>query len=288
MKYLFLLFACSVLLSCGTYNTINPLEEIDSEARFRAVGSKKMYEETQKRNPYFKTLQISRFNLKIDAGESSKSFKGSLRIERDRVIYLTIIPAMGVEMFRLKLTPDSLMFIDRFNKQYYAGDLSLIEDAWGVELDFNTVQSFLCHQLFAYPSKRSTDKDIKDYRVRRDSNGYNMLSPEARVYSRSRKENIHSQFRISPSFILLRSELSDRISNRGITVEYKEVEKIDAKDYPRYGGTIFPRAMDIHIEGSKTMSLIEVTFKSPRFDKKLSLPFTIPEKYERIELDLTR
>ncbi len=261
-------------------------ENYNEDERVRAIGNKRFVEQVGKHSPVFETLQIPRFSVKISSGNKTESFKGSLRIQRDSIIYMTIIPAMGIEIFRMKLTPDSLRFIDRYNKQYYEGDLSFFEKKWGVELDFKVIQALLCQELFAYPSKRNLEKDLKDYRVKKETNTYRLLSPEARVYSRNRKENTHTRFLMDAKFNLLESALHDRVNQRAITFTYDELSYIDGSEYPKQAGCSFPQKIEVLIEAGQVHSTIEVEYKSPRFDKELKLPFTIPDNYTPIEMEL--
>ena len=51
--------------------------------------------------------------------DGKTEFSASVRIKKDSAIWISISPALGIEIVRVLITKDSIKIIDRFNKKYY-------------------------------------------------------------------------------------------------------------------------------------------------------------------------
>jgi len=60
-------------------------------------------------------------------------------------IYLSIRPALGIEMLRIILRPDSVWMISRLNKNYWSGTWAELEPSLGMSLDYRWFQDALLH-----------------------------------------------------------------------------------------------------------------------------------------------
>ena len=63
---------------------------------------------------------------------------------KDSVIWASLTPALGVEVARIKLDPDSVRLISKIpmNKFVYEGDYDELQGFLGVPFDFYTFQEF--------------------------------------------------------------------------------------------------------------------------------------------------
>lgn len=82
-----------------------------------------------------------------NTGET-QSFKATARIARDSVIWLSISPALGVEVARLMLMQDSVFLISKVpgNRFFYSGTYEGIEDWAQTPLNFADIQALLTGQ----------------------------------------------------------------------------------------------------------------------------------------------
>jgi hypothetical protein len=87
--------------------------------------------------------------MKVDASfgteENSDNFKATIRMRKDSVIWVSIVPALGIEMIRVMITPDSLKYLSKIpeNKFYYTGGFEDIGKLIGIEFDFEMLQDLL-------------------------------------------------------------------------------------------------------------------------------------------------
>ena len=101
--------------------------------------------------------------MDLNAGGSSLSAGGTLRMKRDDVVQLSLT-FLGLEVGRLEFTPDGVLIVDRMNKQYVRAaytDVSFLRQAG---LDFYTLQALFWNELFV-PGQRRADAAAGRFRI---------------------------------------------------------------------------------------------------------------------------
>lgn len=81
----------------------------------------------------------------INGDNQSSAF--NFRIQRGKQIWLVLRPMLGIEAFRLLITPDSLKMVDRINKQYYEKPFSYLNQLAGTQIDYQTLENLLLNNL---------------------------------------------------------------------------------------------------------------------------------------------
>jgi hypothetical protein len=54
---------------------------------------------------------------------------------------------LGIEAFRILITPDSLRMVDRINKEYYEKPFSYLNQLAGTQMDYQTLENILLNNL---------------------------------------------------------------------------------------------------------------------------------------------
>lgn len=236
-----------------------------------------------------------------DAGKTT-SFKANIRMKRDSIIWISIAPALGVEMMRVVVTPDSVKYVSKVpgDKHYYLGDFGVIADAAGTPLDFATIQDmlvgnavFLDKKEDHYESRVSGQSYVLISKLHRHlkkvlgTDEKNMVAdaqftvnPLDREYQKARRkakpdELTLKRFWLDPlHFRTSRVELNDFYNFRHVTLEFDNFEQKDEQWYPSRGRL----EVKDQVLGTKVMS-----FKTTRIriNKAYEFPFSIPEDYER-------
>ena len=70
-------------------------------------------------------------------------FKANIRIRKDSLIWVSITPALGIEVARVMITRDSIKVMNRIDRNYFIGDYKYINEGFNVELEFRTIQAIL-------------------------------------------------------------------------------------------------------------------------------------------------
>jgi len=219
----------------------------------------------------------SKFSASYTLGSKTTSFKGTIRIKKDSMIWLSIAPALGIELFRVQLTPDSVKFLNRLESSYFAGSFNYLNQLVNANINYQILQSVLLGNDFSThdPSLYKAGLDNKQYKLSSiekyrnnrgiiDSLGFNLvqhiwLNPET--------------FKISKHLI---KEKKQKDKQKKIEVLYDDFKEINEQIYPR--SILFT----IVSKAAKDIEL-SVNYTKTNLDQAIRFPFRIPSKYTPIK-----
>lgn len=251
-------------------------------------------------------FQFEYIGMKLNAdvvnGEDESSFKATVRMKRDSIIWISISPALGVEVVRMVITPDSVKYVSKVpgQKHYYTGDFSVITDVANMDLNFRQIQDmlvgnavFLDKQEDKFESKEDEqqyllvskvdrklkkliNKDEKDI-LPDDLFTVNSLSKEYQKIKRRAKEEELQLKRIwlnGLNFKLERVLMNDYYNFRDIEIAYDGWQDEDGQWLPEEGRL----TVTDYVHGKN-----EMRFKIGRVkvNKVYDFPFNIPDDFER-------
>jgi hypothetical protein len=256
-----------IIVSCSTQRKIikAPIKEEGADYLFKKL---KEHE-----------LQYHWFTAKFSAEYSNKgqtnSFNGQIRIRKDSVIWLSFSPALGIEVFRMMLTQDSVKFINRMNNTFFTGDYNYVNHYLNANIDFDILQSFLTgNDLSFYENGK--------FRAGIDNGMYKLMTAERmklRKFVRNSQENLRVLIQtiwIDPdSFKITRADVKEiRKPNIQLEARYSSFEKI--------GNQLFPKDMSFDISADNNLS-VAVTFNRITINTAQAFPFKIPQSYHPVK-----
>jgi Domain of unknown function (DUF4292) len=92
---------------------------------------------------YFQTFSAK---IKVDYENSQgrqPDFTANVRMRRDEIIWLSLTGTLGIEGFRVIITPDSVRIMDKLSATYTARSLSYLQEISQIPLDFSTLQNMI-------------------------------------------------------------------------------------------------------------------------------------------------
>jgi len=92
------------------------------------------------------TCVTARMNLMLSSGGKEITLGGMLRMKRDDVIQLTLVPFGILEVGRIEMTPDYFMILDKMNKQYVKAAYSDVSFLRKAKVDFRTIQAYFWNE----------------------------------------------------------------------------------------------------------------------------------------------
>lgn len=114
-------------------------------------------------------------NFTIRLGEKKISVDGALRMRKDEVIRLQLYaPILGFEIGRLEFTPDYVLIIDRYHKQYIKADYNQVDFLQKQGITFYSLQSLFWNQLLLPGAKQVKESDLKKFDASLDVAGDNV------------------------------------------------------------------------------------------------------------------
>ena len=240
----------------------------------KEYGADYLFEKLKENELKFDWLS-GKFSLDLIIDKKKNSFKGQIRIRRDSAIWVSFSPALGIEMARMLITQDSVFFLNRISKNYFAGDIEFVTGFLDANVDFDVIQSLLIGNDLTYYENGK-------FRATYDSKEYHLVTSGRRKLKKHIKTNDDAQ-RIYLQNIYLNPE-TYKISRMKIKDVAKENQKLEAF----YSGNepindqLFPMQILYNISANSQIE-VSMNYSKIVLDQTLKLPFKIPSKYERIE-----
>jgi hypothetical protein len=184
-----------------------------------------------------------------------KDFTANIRIQKDKKIWISIV-ALGVyEAVRVLITPDTIIVLNRIDKEAQILPFSDAGKLLPVNVDFQSLQSLLIGDVLnagAMPSGAA------------DTSNELRLSITAPEYTQSITYNKPDS--------LLRSQLLSTASSTMVAL-YSDYEVINNRHFSK------SRVMDMTDKGEAHH--IDMEFNKVSFDEEVNMDFSIPSKYTR-------
>lgn len=252
--------------ACKSTKEVNslPLVSADSKDLLHSIESSS----SDFDNVFYKKCS---FSLKADKTDTNLS--GSLFIQKDSFIILSLQALLGIEVARIKFSPQNIVIIDRLNKSVTTQDYKQIGIKYGVELNYNSIELLLLNKPFELDSTPEVI-DFKDYNSSVLSNNYVLkLKDSWSFFFNSKQSNYTQEFTISaPPNKLLTNSISFPASNRSIKFSYDNFDFID--------GFIVPKWISCHGKNGDIQIVVDIKISTIVFNSVSALNFSIPSSYD--------
>jgi len=252
-------------------------------------GGKKTADGSKDRLPNFKTAELIdslhahdivcdwmsiKYDVEIKTKKVDDSFKLYVRLKQDSVIWISAT-YYAVEIGRFLFTPDSVKYIDRRNNKFYAGGYEYITETFMLEADFNTLQALIL-------ANGSSFIDHTDDKLRgSEEDGYYKLSflRKGQMKRAIKKEELKKPLDLAVSlwvgpkdFRINKANIVDFSEGRSLTASYS--------DFQSYCNSNYPNKISFVAESPNEQATVNTSVIKLTTGKKVSVSFTIPEKYE--------
>lgn len=184
----------------------------------------------------------------------------TIRMKKDSVIWISIIPALGIEVARVRITPDSVAMINRLERTYFADNVQSLKSRFNIDLTFNMVQALL----------------VGNYVPGQDGNEKVMAAEPVQHTRQNLGAAVLDQFISTESYKLKKLQISDPESPNAITVDYSDFENLGTKPLAK---SILVVANTVKDNQTKKM-IASININKVEVDTKdLAFPFAIPAGY---------
>jgi hypothetical protein len=262
-----LLLLILLLASCNTQRKI-------IKAPIKEEGADYLFKKLKEHELQYGWL-TAKFSAEYKNKGQTNSFNGQIRIRKDSMIWLSFSPALGIEVFRMMITQDTVKFINRMNNTYFTGDYNYVNRYLNTNIDFDILQSFLTgNDLSFYESGK--------FRAVLDNNVYKLATAERmklKKFVRSNQENLRVLIQniwIDPeNFKITRANVKEiRLPNIQLEARYSSFEKIEEQ--------LFPKEMSFDISADNNLS-VSVSFSKITINSAQAFPFKIPQSYHPVK-----
>jgi hypothetical protein len=232
--------------------------------------------EIKARTDYFERLHTTAFRyetlaarvqISLNLPDKKVNSRAQLKLIKDEALQLSIQPFLGIEIFRLELTLDSIVVIDRINKRYVAESLTALQGTLPIDFNFYNLQSLFTNQLFLPGEKEIKPNQYKQFTFKEINNEATL-----KVSDRLKLNYI---FHTDVDQKLTQTQLSDTSDRFQLLWDYTNFESVDSQ--------LFPTTM--HLAAMKQdVSVGNITLKYSRMElnNPIQLKGNIPSKYRQI------
>lgn len=200
--------------------------------------------------------------VKFQSPDQSISSSANLRIKKDSLIWISLAPALGIELARGIISRDTIIFIDRFNKDVYTYNFEQLSRQFNFPVNFDMVQAMLLGNL-------PLEREITD-RVEFRNKAFYLNQQRAHIDFNS---VVSQDTRKVESIRML-----EMPSGNTMTVEYSEFKLVDEEVFPFLG--IISILYKTNKGDEETKVQIEHS-RAERLHGPISFPFSVPDKYGR-------
>lgn len=123
----------------------------------------------------------ARANVSLAIPDGNRNFKAQIRSVHDSAAWVSVVPALGIEVARILLTNDSMKIIDKLNDQYFIGDHAKAKEKFGMQPGLELLQAALTGKPIGL------DPDEK-YRSDRENGQYVLTSREKKRFVRAAED----------------------------------------------------------------------------------------------------
>ncbi len=282
-KYFFIIIiAGAIIYSCKGPEKI-------AVTKVRPMSTGRLIKRVEQNAFSSKYLTIKRINCLYENGGNKTSFKANLRSIRNKKIVVSF-SKLNIPVGRVILTPDSVVYINYIDKDYFVDDYSYLSNILNIGLNFEKVQLILSNNIFSYrndPKERDFKNFISDvegsmYIVKsyknRKLNKINLKGKTKKIERMLKRLDedalVLQTVYIEPgSFNLVKIKIEDKSNKRLMKMDFDDYSKVGEYDYPGLISVKF-----ISPEGNISIRIRMAGFSTGKIN---NLDITIPKRYER-------
>lgn len=280
------IFSIVMLWSFSSCHTSKKL--VSHEVKPMTTG--KILRKVASETPKYKNYESKRISINYSDTQNKNAFSGQFKIDRNKCIILTL-KKLNMPLGRAYLSPDSLAFVNYYDKYFVKDDIHAMQSLIGVDLDYPLLQAFLTADVSSLLSNKDFDKDLESYI---DQNMYRIdskFSPKIdRALASGNDKRLDRYMRkmddsefidytvwIDPEFFVIRKLTFNDI-------KYKESLTITYDEYELVGRSLFPQQIAMKMVNPKQQIDLEVKLARPSVNKSNNFNFSIPEKYDELKV----
>jgi hypothetical protein len=202
----------------------------------------------------FNTLSI-RAKANLDINNNANNVSMTIRIQKDKAIWISVTAIAGLEVARALITPDSLKVLNRIESVYIKKSFGYIYEFTNRQLNFNTLQAIFAGN--AMPEFLN-DKSMVN------------ISGKALTLSGMLNNLIYS-LTFNENFNLIQTDLKDESAGQTMTVAYEDFISVSQQ--------IIPHSVSIKSNAEKKNIRIDLKYNRVDIDAPVDLPFSIPQRF---------
>lgn len=262
------LTGCLVLImllftGCKSSKTTGSLEqkEINSE--------KSCFSELLANYPGYDSFS-AKISLSLATSSGTVSTKANVRMIRDKVLQISVQPFAGIEIARIRVTPDSLFAVDRINGYYVAESLADYRKSLPVDINLVSLQALFLGRPFISGQDDISIKDFRYFSFSRAGQGWSFMPVN--------EEGISFRFTTDSGCRLEQTEINAETGSGNVRLNWA-YSLLTPSDRWWYPGKV-----RIDAQGLSKNIQINIGYNSPKWNSLQKIDFSVPSQYRRIKM----
>jgi hypothetical protein len=214
----------------------------------------------------FNTLS-ARLKLEFSGLQQEFSSRVNLKMIYDDRMQLSIQPLLGIEVFRIEISTDSVKILDRMNKRYMVDSYDNLKGKTEIDFNFQNLQALFTNQVFVPGENEISTKHFRRFRMTKDDNAAKLKLKDS--------NGILYTFTAGADEKLLSTYIENPSNKQSITWDYNDFNIVNKQQFPM---KMTARLLDADISQGTAI----LTFSSPEINSPLTTDFKIPSGYERV------
>lgn len=250
----------SLLTGCKSSKKVGTVESASAKAH------NEFFQLMEEQSFRFNTL-TARLSVDLDIPGNQMSSRVDLKMVKDSAFQLSVQPILGIEVFRIELSVDSIKVVDRLNKRYMMEGYSNLQGQTPIEFNFYNLQALFTNHLFIPGEQGVSCKHYNRFKLEQEG-------PVAEIKTKDAMGLFYT-FKADGEEKLLSTYVSDSSDTYALQWLYSDFRLVDKQP--------FPMLMDIQVlkEGASKGG-VKIHYSRIQLDEPLKLDFSIPAKYNRI------
>lgn len=189
------------------------------------------------------------------------STSANIRIKKDSIIWLSISPLLGIEAARAMITQDSMVLMNRLNREYTVYNFKNLSEKFHFDINYQLIQSMILGNMPMRPESSNQIISSRHFYIVKQQNGPYTI------------ENYISRELME----LQKVQMQEKPTNNSLTLEYENYKPLAAFSIP------FNSYISFNYEQGSEVKNTEINIKHGRAElaSALLFPFDIPSRYER-------
>jgi hypothetical protein len=208
----------------------------------------------------------ARLKLEFKSPEKEMSSRAQLKMICDDRIQLSLQPLLGIEMFRIELTTDSVKILDRMNKCFMTESYDNIKLKSTIDFNFNNLQALFANNLFMPGESDLSAGQFRRFRMTKDMHSVSLKIKD--------KTGMLYTFTADEDEKLQSTSIHDKSEKHALRWDYSDFRAIDNQR--------FPFRMEAELTSDdKKQGIVTLTFSLPEINSPLNTDFNIPAGYKQ-------
>ena len=219
-----------------------------------------LIEQVKNAQPNFITANVSKMGMEVKLNDKTFNVSVTCKIKKDSVIYFSVLPFMGIELYKAELKPEGLFVFDKTNRNYYKIDYSFFSKYFGVDVDFYSFQSLLFNQFFCAGSKEILPDSCQ--LINLPSNKFEIDFQNTKLVQKTE---------ISALNLIQQVILKEKNNPLSLQTNYS--------DFSKFNGINFPQKIAMKAANNEKVTSIEFSIQKIEFDSDIKFQPTNTDRY---------